>query len=46
MNPVNIDDMRDLARRRLPRAVFDFLDGGALDELTLHANRADIERIC
>ncbi len=45
MNPVNIDDMRDLARRRLPRAVFDFLDGGALDELTLHANRADFERI-
>jgi hypothetical protein len=27
--------MRQLARRRLPRAVFDFVDGGAKDEVTL-----------
>ncbi|MFM9967507.1 MAG: alpha-hydroxy acid oxidase [Burkholderiales bacterium] len=45
MTPVNIHDMRELARRRLPRTVFDFLDGGALDELTLQANRADFERV-
>ena len=36
----SIADLRDLARRTLPRAVFDFFDGGAEDELTLAANRA------
>jgi L-lactate dehydrogenase (cytochrome)/(S)-mandelate dehydrogenase len=32
--------MRELARRRLPRAVFDFVDGGAEDEMTLRANES------
>jgi isopentenyl diphosphate isomerase/L-lactate dehydrogenase-like FMN-dependent dehydrogenase len=32
--------MRRLARRRLPRAVFDFVDGGAEDEVTLQRNEA------
>ena len=32
--------MRELARRRLPRAVFDFVDGGAEDEVTLRANES------
>lgn len=36
---VTIDDLRELARRRLPRMVFDFVDGGAEDELTLLRNR-------
>ena len=35
---MNIDHLRRLARRRLPRAVFDYLDGGADAELTLAAN--------
>ena len=35
---VNIDDLRSLARRRLPKAVFDYLDGGAEDEITLREN--------
>ena len=35
----SIADLRALARRRLPRAVFDFYDGGAEDELTLEGNR-------
>jgi L-lactate dehydrogenase (cytochrome) len=35
---VNIEDLRHLARRRLPRAVFDYLDGGAEAELTLAEN--------
>ena len=35
---VNIDDLRRLARRRLPRSVFDYLDGGAEDEWTLREN--------
>ena len=34
-----------MARRRLPRAVFDFIDGGADDELTMKANRADLDRV-
>jgi isopentenyl diphosphate isomerase/L-lactate dehydrogenase-like FMN-dependent dehydrogenase len=35
---VNIEDLRRLAQRRLPRAVFDYLDGGAEAELTLNEN--------
>jgi L-lactate dehydrogenase (cytochrome) len=42
---INIDDLRRLARRRLPRAVFDFADGGAEDEVTLRANRRDFGRL-
>jgi len=34
-----IDDFRGMARQRLPRAVFDFYDGGAEEELTLRRNR-------
>ena len=41
MNAINIDDLRILARKRLPLAVFEFIDGGALDEITLRANRED-----
>jgi L-lactate dehydrogenase (cytochrome) len=40
---VNIEDLRQRARRRLPKVVFDFIDGGAMDERTLAANRADFE---
>jgi isopentenyl diphosphate isomerase/L-lactate dehydrogenase-like FMN-dependent dehydrogenase len=35
---VNIEDLRQLAQRRLPRAVFDYVDGGAGDEVTLREN--------
>ena len=35
---VNISDLRDLARRRLPRVVFDYIDGGAEAERTLREN--------
>lgn len=35
---VNIEDLRRIAQRRLPRSVFDYLDGGAEGELTLVAN--------
>lgn len=34
-----IEDLRQLARRRLPRFIFEFFDGGAEQELTLNANR-------
>jgi len=42
---VNIEDLRLLAKRRLPRAIFDFFDGGAEDETTLRENRAAFERV-
>ena len=35
---VNIEDLRRLAKARLPAAVFDYLDGGAEDEITLREN--------
>src|SRR5688572_26741432 len=35
---VNIDDLRRIARRRLPRVVFDYIDGGADREITLREN--------
>ncbi len=35
---VNIEDLRCIAQRRLPRSVFDYLDGGAEAELTLQEN--------
>src|SRR4051812_29532182 len=42
---VSIEDLRQAARRRLPRAIFDFFDGGAEDEVTLRENRAAFERL-
>ena len=35
---LSIEDLRILARRRLPKAVFDFIDGGAADERTMRDN--------
>jgi isopentenyl diphosphate isomerase/L-lactate dehydrogenase-like FMN-dependent dehydrogenase len=35
---INIDDLRRLARRRLPRVIFDYVDGGAEGEVTLREN--------
>lgn len=42
---VSVEDFRRLARRRLPKSVFEFVDGGAGQELTLRDNRAGFERI-
>lgn len=39
------DDVRRIARRRLPRGVFEFVDGGAGGEVTLRENRAAFERV-
>src|SRR5664280_825813 len=44
-NMVNVADMRKIAKRRLPRMVFDYLDGAALDEVTLRENAADLEHL-
>ena len=42
---VNIEDLRRLARQRLPRAVFDYLDGGADREITLRENCSAFDEI-
>ena len=41
----NIADLRALARARLPRMVFDYIDGGADDELTLRRNEARLGEV-
>lgn len=43
--PASLDDYRELARRRLPRQLFDYIDGGSFGEYTLAANREDLRRI-
>lgn len=45
MTPVALDDYRDLARASLPSEVFDYIDGGAADEITYRANRHDLDRL-
>jgi L-lactate dehydrogenase (cytochrome) len=40
-----IEDLREAARRKVPRAFFEYADGGSYSEETLRANRADLERI-
>jgi len=42
---LNIEDLRRAAKRRLPRVVFDYIDGGAEDEWTLRANRRAFEAV-
>ena len=42
---LNIHDMREAARRRLPRAFFEFLDRGTEDEIAMSANRAALSAI-
>jgi isopentenyl diphosphate isomerase/L-lactate dehydrogenase-like FMN-dependent dehydrogenase len=41
----NVEDLRRRARRRLPKAVFDIIDGGSGDDITLRANREAFHRI-
>jgi L-lactate dehydrogenase (cytochrome) len=40
-----IEDLRQVARRRVPRAFFDYAEAGSYSQQTLAANRADLERI-
>src|SRR5437764_1912594 len=42
---VNIEDLRRVAKRRLPRVLFDYIDGGADAELTLRANSRAFETV-
>lgn len=43
--PASVSDYRLLAQRRLPRPFFDYIDGGAYNELTLAANRNDLDAL-
>ena len=45
LNAVSIEDLRLKAKRKLPRCIFDFYDGGAEDELTLNANRQSFQNV-
>lgn len=42
--PINVEDFRRLARRRLPKIFFDYIDGGAFSETTMNRNRTDFQR--
>ena len=42
---LSIEDLRARARRRIPRAIFDYADGGSYQETTLRANTADLDAI-
>lgn len=41
----SVDDLRMLARRKLPRMMFDFVDGGSYSETTMRRNNVDLEAI-
>lgn len=40
----NIEDLRKMAKRRLPKVIFDYMDGGADDEATLRNNRTAFDK--
>ncbi len=42
---INISDLREIARRKVPNFVFEYLEGGAEDEATLRHNRAALEAL-
>jgi L-lactate dehydrogenase (cytochrome) len=41
----SLDDYRELARKRLPRLMFDTVEGGSFGELTLAANQNDLRSL-
>jgi len=45
MKPAAPTDYRELARRRLPKFLFEYIDGGSYAERTLDLNRSDLEKI-
>jgi len=42
---INVEELRRIARRRLPHFAFEYVEGGAEDEITLRRNRELFERI-
>ena len=45
MRIASVADFREAARRRLPRFLFDYVDGGSYGEVTLRRNVADLAEI-
>lgn len=45
LNPVSVSDYRELARKRLPTQLFDYIDGGSYAEATLSDNVAAFQRL-
>ena len=45
MRAANVADYRELARRRIPKVLFDYVDGGAFSESTLRANAEDFQKV-
>src|SRR5438552_7456536 len=45
MTPACVADYREAARRRLPRVLFDYIDGGSYAEHTMAANVADLNAL-
>ena len=43
MTPACVTDYRELARRRIPGVLFDYIDGGSYAEETLRRNTADFQ---
>jgi L-lactate dehydrogenase (cytochrome) len=41
----SIADLRELAQRRMPRSIFEYVDRGSYDEITLQRNRSDFQAI-
>src|SRR5207247_10028518 len=41
----NIEDLRRISRRKIPRAIFDYVERGSYDEITFNANRNDLDAI-
>src|SRR4249920_3128804 len=41
----SIADLRELARRRVPRSMFEYVDRGSYEELTLARNRSDFDNL-
>ncbi|WGF89624.1 alpha-hydroxy acid oxidase [Marinivivus vitaminiproducens] len=41
----NVADLRAIAKRKVPRAIFDYADRGSYDEITIDANRRDLRAI-
>ena len=41
----NIEDLRELARRKIPKAIFEYIDHGSYDQISLRANREELQAI-
>jgi L-lactate dehydrogenase (cytochrome) len=42
----NIEDLRSMAERKLPRSLFEYVDAGSYSEITKRRNQSDLEDIC